>query len=130
MDVQTYFDAIKFKLATSPIIKKIHIIQEHGVENAGFFRARLYLENDDFVEIAEFFMIESGQTLTIEYRYQWMNSSKQLLRKRWDNAAHHPGLPNFPHHVHVGDDKRVEPGNSMGIILFIDMLENEIDAHL
>ncbi len=128
MDVQSYFDTIKFKLATSPVIKKIHVVQEQGLENAGFFRARLDLENGDFVEVAEFFMIAQGQSQTIEYRYQWMNSSKQRLRKRWDNAAHHPGLPNFPHHVHIGDDKRVEPGNSMSIISLINMLENEIDS--
>lgn len=26
------------------------------------------------------------------------------LRFRYDNAAHHPGLPNFPHHVHLPGD--------------------------
>jgi hypothetical protein len=82
------------------------------------------------VEIAEFFIIEQGQAQTIEYRHQWMDSSKQRLHKRWDNAAHHPELPNFPHHVHVGGDKQVESGNLMSIISLIDMLENEIGTQL
>ena len=50
-------------------------------------------------------------------------SDKRSLRKRWDNASHYPGLPNFPHHVHTEDENKVESGQPMGIGAFIDGLE-------
>ncbi len=126
MKVQAYLDAIKLKLATSPSIKEAHVVQERGLEDRGFFRARLHLVNADFVEVAEFFVIALGEIQTVEYRYQWMDPSRQRLRKRWDNAGHYPDLPNFPHHVHIGDTDTVEPGHPMGVVAFIDVLERTI----
>ena len=126
MKAQDYLDAIKLKLTTSPIIKEAHVVQERSLEDRGFFRARLRLVNDDFVEITEFFVIHQGQVQTVEYRYQWMDSDKQRLRKRWDNASHYPNLPNFPHHVHIGDEDRVESGQPMGSVALIDVLEHAI----
>ncbi|MEK9513797.1 MULTISPECIES: DUF6516 family protein [Limnospira] len=55
-----------------------------------------------------------------------MDSSKQLLRKRWDSVKHFPGLPNFPHHVHIGSEINVEPGQSRNILEFIYFMESEL----
>lgn len=126
MKAQDYLDAIKLKLTISPSIREIAVVQERGLEDRGFFRARLRLVNDDFVEVTEFFVIDLEQVQTVDYRYQWMDSGKQRLRKRWDNAGHHPDLPNFPHHVHVGDEDTAEPGHAMGIVAFIDILERAL----
>ncbi len=124
MKAQAYLDAIKLKLTISPIIKEADVVQERSLGDRGFFRARLRLVNADFVEVAEFFVIDQGQVQTVEYRYQWMDPSKKHLRRRWDNAVHYPELPGFPHHVHIGDEKRVEPGSLMGIVDLIDVLEH------
>ncbi len=120
MNEQAYLDSIQLTLAISPIVKEINIIQAWRSENTGFFRARLWLHNSDFLEVSEFFIIKGNQAHTAEYRYQWMDSSRQHLHKRWDNAAHHPELSNFPHHVHVGNDKKVEPGQAMSIVTLIE----------
>lgn len=130
MKAQDYLDSIKLKLAISPIIKEINITQAWGATSTGFFRARLRLHNGDFLEVAEFFIIKENQVNTTEYRYQWMDSSRQQLHKRWDNAAHHLELPNSPHHVHIGDDKYVESSQSMSIITLIEMLEDQIKPSL
>jgi len=37
-----------------------------------------------------------------EYSYHWQKDGKMI--RRWDNAPHHKELPNFPHHVHDGND--------------------------
>ncbi len=47
---------------------------------------------------------------------------------RWDNAAHHPELTNYPHHVHIGHDDLVESSQPLSIIALIEMLEGEIGA--
>jgi hypothetical protein len=127
MGARDYLEAIKLKLALSPAIKNVHIVHERALDDKGFFRARLWLTNGDFLEVAEFFKVEGEQTQTVEYRYQWMDASKEQLRKRWDNAPHYPDVPNFPHHVHAGNDE-VRPGKLMNIITLLDLIEREIGA--
>ena len=43
-----------------------------------------------------------------------------------DNVEHFPDLPNFPHHVHVGEESRVEPGRLLSIIALIEVIEQEL----
>lgn len=126
MDTGTYLAAIKATLVNSAIIKSIDIVQEYVTHEQGFFRARLTLQNDDFLEVAEFFREAQGTVQTVEYRHQWMNPDRQILHKRWDNATHFPGLPNFPHHVHVGSTESVEPGRLLSTIDLVYLLEQEL----
>lgn len=126
MDLEQYITAIKEKLAGSPIMTAIEIVDERVLLNRGYFRARLTLSNTDFLEIAESFAMQDDQILTLDYRYQWMDAPKQVLRKRWDSVKHFPDLPNFPHHVHVGVESNVEPGLSQNIIEFINFMESEL----
>jgi len=130
MNGQLYLDSIKMTLATSSIVKCIDIVQERVFDMSGFIRIRVRLINDDFMELMEFFRIQNDQAETVEYRYQWMDSEKSMLRKRWDNAAHYPALPNFPHHVHVGDDGQVQAGQAMGIVSLIDLIEQNKEINL
>jgi len=130
MNGQLYLDSIKMTLATSSIVKCIDIVQERVFDMSGFIRIRVRLINDDFMELMEFFRIQNDQAETVEYRYQWMDSEKSMLRKRWDNAAHYPELPNFPHHFHVGDDGQVQGGQAMGIVSLIDLIEQNNEINL
>jgi hypothetical protein len=125
-DVINYLDEIKSKIAASPALTFAEIVTERTLVDRGYFRVRLTLINGDFLELSEYFVVESGTILTLEYRYQWMNFPQQKLIKRWDNAKHFPGLPNFPHHVHVGDEKQVVSGEPISIIELIDLIEQEI----
>lgn len=126
MELEQYIIAIKKKLSASPLISEIEIVDEKVLLNRGYFRVRLTLINTDFLEVAEAFTIENNQLLTLDYRYQWMDSSKQVLRKRWDSVKHFPDLPNFPHHVHIGSEINVKPGQSRNILQFIDFMESEL----
>ena len=65
--------------------------------------------------------------MTQRYRYQWMDETQSVLRKRWDNVEHFPELPNFPHHVHVGEEEHVEPGQAMSIMELIAFVEQGQD---
>jgi len=129
MTPESYIDSIKITLATSSIVRCIDMLQERTHDLSGFIRIRLRLINDDFMELVEFFKVIDDQVETVEYRYQWMNPEKTILRKRWDNAPHHPELPNFPHHVHTGNNGRILAGQVIGIVSFIDMLEESLNDH-
>jgi hypothetical protein len=128
MITEDYITAIKVKLLTSAIIKSFTIIKERTISDQGYFRARLNLSNGDFLEIVEFFIVKSQICLTETYRYQWMDETKQQLRKRWDNVEHFPNLPNFPHHVHIIEESNVYPSQSRNIIEIIDHIEEEINT--
>jgi len=80
----------------------------------------------DFLEVAEYFVLEVDHFFPKRYRYQWMNSTKEQLRKRWDNVGHFPNLPNFPHHIHIGEEGNVIPGIAINIIELIKLIESEI----
>ncbi|WP_072621855.1 toxin-antitoxin system TumE family protein [Spirulina major] len=126
MNLAQYMTKIKNKLSASKIIATIEIVDERTLRDRGYFRARLILTNSDFLEIAESFTLENNQPSTLDYRYQWMDSSKQILRKRWDSVKHFPDLPNFPHHIHIHSENNVKPGKSRNILEFIDFMESEL----
>lgn len=50
-----------------------------------------------------------GDTLFM-YSYYWIDSADRLI-VGWDNSAHHPHLPNFPHHKHIGQQEQREPSD-------------------
>ena len=80
----------------------------------------------DFLEAAEYFVLEEDQIVTVDYRYQWMDGAKQSLRKRWDNTPDHPGLNGFPHHVHIDREENVAPGQPLNLLELLTILENEL----
>lgn len=126
IDLYQYITAIKEKLNASSIVSSIELVDERVLFDRGYFRARLTLANEDFLEIAESFIVQEDQFITLDYRYQWMDSTKQILRKRWDSVKHFPDLPNFPDHIHIGSESDVEPGRSRSIMEFIKHLETEV----
>jgi hypothetical protein len=129
MDAETYLINIKVKLAVSSSVQSIEIIDERIVlSDLGYFRARLVLENNDFMEVSEYFVCENENCYPKTYRYQWMDPEQKKLIKRWDNAEHFPNLPGFPHHIHLGggEEDNVKPSVPLNIIDLIDIIEAEI----
>jgi len=126
MDAESYLLNVKVKLAVSRAIQSVEIIDERIVlSDRGYFRARLFLANGDFLEIAEYFVCENGECFPKTYRYQWMDREQKQLRKRWDNAEHFPNPHRFPHHVHIDREDNVTPFKSLSIL---DIIEREING--
>ncbi len=121
-----YITVIKAKFLASLAVSYVAIVKERSLLESGYFRARLTLRNGDFLEVVEFFTVIDNRCVTESYRYQWMDETPQTLRKRWDNVEHFPNLPNFPHHVHIGEESNVEPSSSMNILELIDLIEKHL----
>lgn len=83
---------------------------------AAYFRARISLANGDFLEVSEYFLAGPEGCATIEYRHQWMDSTR-----------HFPELANFPHHIHLASETNAVPGTVMSVIELIDLLEAELE---
>jgi hypothetical protein len=127
MEANEYLEDIKSRLIASNAIAAFTIVEELDFGDRGYFRARVTLSNDDFLEVAEYFKITENVVTTTRYRYQWMDCDRTKLRKRWDNVPHFPNLPNFPHHIHVVSEENVISGNSLNIQELLDILEQEIE---
>jgi hypothetical protein len=127
MEANEYLEDIKSRLIASNAIAALTIVEELDFGDRGYFRARVTLSNDDFLEVAEYFKIRDNVVTTTRYRYQWMDCDRANLRKRWDNVPHFPNLPNFPHHIHVGSEENVISGDSLSIQELLDILEQEIE---
>lgn len=126
MNPDQYIIEIQSRLIASPIVLEIEIVEKYTLPDRGYFWARLKLTNNDFLEIAEYFTSQEGECRPARYRYQWMDETRQGLRKRWDNVEHFPDLPNFPHHVHVGSDEHVTPGEALSTIDLLTIIEQEL----
>lgn len=55
------------------------------------------------LEFRETVAIERYRPVKFSYRYQYIRAGEAVLR--YDNAPHHPDLPSFPHHKHVGNER-------------------------
>lgn len=125
VSARSYVDQIKSALNGSPVVADWILINETILGNRGHIRVRLALTNGDFVEASEFFQIQTNGIQQQRYRYQWMDSTKTKLRKRWDNAPHFREIDTFPHHVHVEGEDNVLPSVMLGILDLLVLLEAE-----
>jgi hypothetical protein len=125
-EIITYLDRVELALVGSPVIAEYHVIRSWANTDDGYIRLRASLVNGDFLEAAEYFVLDRGQIMTVDYRYQWMDSSKTILRRRWDSTPDHPELENFPHHIHLGDETHIVSGHSLSLIELLNVLESEL----
>ncbi len=125
-DIAAYLAEIEWALISSPVIVEYHVVHSWANTDDGYIRIRARLTNDDFLEAAEHFVLQEGQIVTTDYRHQWMSGDKSALRRRWDSTPDHPELANFPHHVHIGDERTVLPSRPMSLIDLLRMIENEL----
>jgi len=64
-------------------------------KNLEIYKAKLTFIDGSNLRISE--KIVSGNLE--KYSYYWLDGRNQTIIG-WDNAPHHKGLPNFPHHKH------------------------------
>jgi hypothetical protein len=127
-DPVAYLREIELALISSSVIASYEVLRSWANTDDGYIRIRAILSNGDFLEAAEYFAIQSGFIHTIDYRYQWMDSERDKLRKRWDNTPDHPELASFPHHIHVGDEAVVLIGGPTSLCDLLPMLSAEVEG--
>lgn len=80
------------------------------------------------LEFREVVAIERYHPVKLLYRYQYVRAGEAVLR--YDNAPHHPDLPTFPHHKHVGNERlpAAEPTLSQVLKEIAALLGEEAEA--
>lgn len=122
MTVQTRLDAEYASLLGHPLVQSTELIRYTVNRLDGYLRVRTILINGDFLEIALQIASQNGNALIDGYRYQWMDSTRTKLRRRWDDTPHFPQLSGFPHHCHIEQEDKVEPALPMDIKTLLDTI--------
>lgn len=122
MNVQDRIDAEYAAVLCHRIVLSAQLVRRTETRIDGYLRLRCILFNGDFLEIALHVLLDNGQTVIDDYRYQWMNDTRTQLIRRWDNTPHFPNLSGFPHHCHVGDEAIVEPSHLMDVETLLDTI--------
>ena len=50
------------------------------------------------------------------------------LIKRWDNAAHHPEIKTFPHHLHDGAEDSIFPYTPIALAEILKLIPAQVSS--
>lgn len=101
-----YLAHIKALIVLNRQVMHWRVVREEAQGDVGLFRYQLTLRDGSLLEIFERFDIAEEKLQVRRYSFHWQ-STHGKLRKRWDNAPHHPEMSTHPHHVHDGADANV-----------------------
>ncbi|MGA9349010.1 MAG: DUF6516 family protein [Anaerolineae bacterium] len=107
-DAADYLGHIKALITLNRQVVHWKVVREEAQGDVGLLRYRLTLRDGGLLEMFERFQVVGGRLQVTKYSFHWQDADGQL-RKRWDNAAHHPEVPTRPHHVHDGAEANVLP---------------------
>lgn len=102
LTLRQYFDAIEACLIESPVIISYRIVSQEITAADGKLRIEASTSNGGQAEVFVYATESAGDIQILKYSFHWQDAQGRLIR-RWDNAPHHPGLPNAPHHIHEAD---------------------------
>jgi hypothetical protein len=114
---------LKTALILSTSIESYQIIREIVKDLEGYLRIRASLIDGGQLDI--FIYVISNHKISIKkYSFHWQDKDKKLVM-RWDNAPHHPGLDNFPHHLHL--EGETKPSTEPYFINILKKIEDEVE---
>ncbi len=122
-----YLTHVKALIVLSSQVLHWTIVREEAQGDRGLLRYRLTLKDGSLLELFEFFLVTQAGVQITKYRFHWQRSDGQL-RKRWDNAPHHPEIATYPYHVHDGEEENVLPNESMNVEKVLAIITTETGA--
>jgi len=109
-----YFDEIETCFIQNEIVVSYKIIRKEITPFGGKLRVKICLNNNEILEFFNYVTEVDGNVQLSKYSFHWQDAQGNLKR-RWDNAPHHPELSNYPHHVHF------ENNNVQGMVKMPDI---------
>jgi hypothetical protein len=126
VDLVGVFDEYERLLLLSPAVARWTIIKRRVQDSGGYIRLRAELADGGLLEMSEYWAETLDAELArLEYSFHWQAADEQL-RLRWDNAAHHPELPNAPHHLHRADGAAEGSGELPDLSVILRTIESDI----
>jgi len=103
-----YLAQVKALIVMNPQVVHWTAAREEAQGDSGLFRYKLILRDGGQIEMFERFRVVRGGVRVTKYSFHWQDAGGRL-RRRWDNAPHHPEVSTHPHHVHDGSETNVVP---------------------
>ena len=125
-DANEYLNAIKARIVLTPEIVRWEIIREEAQGDVGLFRYRLTLHDSSLLELFVLFAVVDREIRVQKYSFHWQTGTGGLI-KRWDNAAHHPEVMTYPHHLHKGAELNVLPCQPMDVEAVLAIVVEEVE---
>jgi len=130
--IREHFDFFETRLIESPAIVSYRILSREIAVSDGKMRVKVSLRDGGNVELFEYVAESKGLIHVVKYSFHWQNAQGKL-RRRWDNAPHHPELSNAPHHVHIENDyvRQIEQAPDIFSVIrkIEDALQNDSDTN-
>lgn len=123
--IEQHFAQVELCLLRSPMIGSYHILRREVAPGDGKLRLKADLIEGGIIELFEYVTESGGRLCLSKYSFHWQDASGKLKR-RWDNAPHHPELPGTPHHVHHADNSVVGLRAAPDIFSVIDGIEEDL----
>jgi hypothetical protein len=128
MLIAEYFAEFVERIETCPLVSAKQVTLDARSDYTGIIRGEIFFFDETVLYFTEVVDVE----ITIErvkYRYQYQHFDTRERIFRYDNARHHPNLPTFPHHKHVGPEADPETVNASPECFFEEILD-EIEQRL
>jgi len=124
-DAGDYLAYVKALAIASSQVTRCIVMREEVEGDSGLIRMRLTLSDGSILETFERFEIVDRNVQVTKYRFHWQDATGGL-RKRWDNAPHHPELPTYPHHIHDGAEANAQPHKAINTEKVLLLIKSEL----
>ncbi len=101
--IEQHFDDVEIRLISSPVIASYRILRREVAPGDGKLRLKAVSTGGEVIELFEYVTELRGKIVLSKYSFHWQDNQGNL-KFRWDNAPHHPELPEAPHHFHSADN--------------------------
>jgi len=88
------------------VVVSVEMLQHEVSLSGELFKCKAKLKDGSNLRILEKYRHDE----LVYYSYYWLDDANELL-VGWDCAPHHSQIRSFPHHKHVGGDKKPTASN-------------------
>ncbi len=122
-----YLAHVKALIVANPQVIHWTVVREEVQGDLGLLRYRLNLHDGGLLELFERFHVTEEAVHVTSYSLHWQDANGQV-RKRWDNAAHHPEVATNPHHLHDGAEDNVLPHDPLDAEAVLAIIAGNVES--
>jgi hypothetical protein len=125
--LETYFQGLLDAIAASPIVRLQDVTLDKRAPRAGLIRGDLYFADSSRLHFRE--LVEARtRVVRLRYSYHRQRADSSLVF-RYDDTPHYPGLPNSPHHKHLGSEGAVVAASLPDLVAVLQEIEAIYPLH-
>jgi hypothetical protein len=128
MNIAEYFSSLERGLSQNVKIGSPEqpIICLASDDYNGLIRCRVFFWDDSYLDLYEVISTEQGYPIKIHYAYTYVRNGKRVFR--YDNAPHHPQIPTYPHHKHIGPEDTLAASEEPALAQILSEIESLLGA--